>query len=57
MWKKKTQSAFFASGDGEKKETSDSVLYLKYFIRALKLLRRTKNYCGSLIFHHPPVSP
>jgi hypothetical protein len=57
QWEKKIQFVFCASGDGERKGTSDSVLHLKYFIHVLKLLWPTESYCDSLIFHHPSVAP
>ena len=41
-WKKKIQFAFCAAGDGEKKVTADSAVYLKYFIHILKLLWSTE---------------
>jgi hypothetical protein len=42
MWEKKIQFAFCAAGDGEKKGTSDTLFYLKYFIHSLKLLWPTE---------------
>ena len=36
------QFAFCTATDGEEKGTSDSVLYLKYFIHALKLVWTTE---------------